>query len=81
MTRHDYFSAYASHLRSIVAQLNAAKEACQGALMDPNCPDSADDSIRQHAAQCDRYLQLFEREFLPKFEALEREARRPAMLL
>lgn len=80
MTRDEFRASYASHLRSIIASLKAAKTACEGAALDPNCPDEAEDSIREHAAQCERYLELFENEFLPKFERLEQKTRQRGTL-
>ncbi len=74
MTRNEFLSAYVRHLRSIVTQLSATKEACDGALQDSGCPVGARETIGEHSAQCERYLKLFEREFLPRFERLEARA-------
>lgn len=71
MTRDEFLSAYADHLRSIVLQLKATKAACDGAREDPRCPESAEQWIEGHSAQCRKYLDLFEKEFLPKVMALE----------
>jgi hypothetical protein len=71
MTRDEFLSAYVDHLQSIILQLNATKAACDGALEDPNCPDGAEEWIEEHSAQCERYLDLFENECLPKVKAFD----------
>jgi hypothetical protein len=71
MTRDEFLSAYVDHLQSIILQLNATKAACDGALEDPNCPESAEEWIQDHSAQCARYLILFENEFLPGFKRFD----------